>query len=100
MKIDQIICNITQMFQFLFPCEFVNILIQIRQKTAIVSILHNKHVLFCLWVLCDSIKIKESIITCALDMISELLNKNKYSVRLSITNGTLINATNYCLPRK
>src|SRR2546422_6946896 len=52
-----------------------SILIQIRQKTTIVSILHNNHVLFCFWVLCDSINFKEITILCALGMISKLLSK-------------------------
>src|SRR6185369_16554545 len=91
MNTRQIICNSLQMFQFYLPRQFVNILIQIRQKITIVSILHNNYVLFCFWVLCHSIKFKE-FITCAyaLDMISKLLNKNKYRVRLNVT---LINTT-------
>ena len=68
-----------------------SILMQIRQKTAIVSILHNNHILFCFWVLCHSISFKEWK-TQTLGVISELLDKNKYSVKLNIT---LINNTNY-----
>src|SRR6185437_14190457 len=94
----QIMCNIAQIPKFLPPRQFVNILIQIRQKITIVSILHNNYVLFCFWVLCNSIKFKEYVkITRALCVISELLNKNKYNVKLNII---LINFTNYFLPRK
>ena len=65
------------MLEFPVPRQFVNILIQIRQKTTIVSILHNNHVLFCFWVLCDSINFKEFIIFIfyALGMVPELVKQ-------------------------
>ena len=74
MNIFQIEYNVLQTLEFVHPCQVVNILNQIRQKTTIVSILHNNHVLFCFWVLCHSIKGKEWSMTYALSMISKLLN--------------------------
>ena len=75
MNISQTICNILQTVQFHPPCQRVNILTQIRQKATIVGILHNNHVVFCFWILCDSIKFKETVIIQILGMIVELLSK-------------------------
>ena len=87
-----IICNIPQTSEFHPPCQLVNILIQIRQKVTIVSILHNNHALFCFWVLCDSINFKE-IIKCALGMVSELSNKNNNVEILKVLCSYILSAS-------